>query len=173
MSPGLLSPGEAERERVGRGPLRRRPVAGVGFFGHGVRRLRGDRRGPFQRPLRQQQAEVAAEVSDLVVDGGVQEPLGGRVVVEAVDDLVHQALDLTPASVGLPSTAAEAERLNDPKAVLHQAVGQVRGRRRPVDLGQIFPAIAQRQNLIELRKTASFATFEASVKAVLADLGCL
>jgi hypothetical protein len=79
----------------------------------------------------------------------------------------------TPASIGLPTSAVEAERLIDPKATLQQAIGHVRGRRRPVDLAQVFPAIAQRQDLRELRKAGSYELFEKSVKAALFDLGCL
>ena len=79
----------------------------------------------------------------------------------------------TPASIGLPLTAAEAEQLVDPKATLSRAVAEVRGRRRTVDLTQILPAIAQRQAFTELRKSASFRDFEAKVRTALDDLGCL
>lgn len=79
----------------------------------------------------------------------------------------------TPASIGLPLNPAQAERLIDPKATLQQAVAQVRGRRRNVDLAQVFPAIAQRQRLVELRKTASFRSFEKGIETALRDLGCL
>lgn len=78
-----------------------------------------------------------------------------------------------PASIGLPATPAAAERLVDPKATLRQAVAKVRGRRRTVDLAQVFPAIAQRQSLAELRKLASFQAFENCVRTALNDLGCL
>lgn len=79
----------------------------------------------------------------------------------------------TADSIGLPATPAEAERLPDPKATLQHAIGEVRGRRRPVDLSQVFPAIAQRQRLAELRKARSFQAFETSVARALNDLGCL
>jgi hypothetical protein len=79
----------------------------------------------------------------------------------------------SPASIGLPNDASEAERLGDPKAVLAAAVGKVRGRRRSFDAKQIFPAIAQRQSLSNLRKATSFAAFEGSLMAGLADLGCI
>lgn len=79
----------------------------------------------------------------------------------------------SPHSIGLPSDAHQAERLSDPKAVLAAAVRQVRGRRRPIDVKQIFPAIAQRQSLVSLRQSQSFAAFEASVVAALADLRCI
>src|ERR1022692_1991484 len=77
----------------------------------------------------------------------------------------------SPGSSGLPTSAAEAERLPDPKAVLSGAVAHVRGRRRRIDVKQIFPAIAQRQSFATLRQTRSFASFEASLLAALADLG--
>jgi hypothetical protein len=78
-----------------------------------------------------------------------------------------------PASIGLPSSADQAERLGNPKAVLAGAVSKVRGRRRAFDVKQIFPAIAQRQSLANLRQAGSFGAFEASVLAALADLGCI
>ena len=77
------------------------------------------------------------------------------------------------ASLGLPTTPAEAERLIDPKATLRQAIAQVRGRRRAIDLAQVFPAIAQRQSLAELRKSPSFQAFEDGVRKALNDLHCL
>ena len=79
----------------------------------------------------------------------------------------------SPGSIGLPGDANRAERLGDPKAVLAAAMVQVRGRRRDPDVKQIFPAIAQRQSLTKLRFARSFAAFEASVLAALADLGCI
>jgi Domain of unknown function (DUF4276) len=79
----------------------------------------------------------------------------------------------SPSAIGLPGDANEAERLGDPKAVLAAAVGRVRGRRRPFDAKQIFPAIAQRQSLDNLRMAKSFAAFELSLRAGLADLGCI
>jgi hypothetical protein len=79
----------------------------------------------------------------------------------------------TPNSIGLPATGDQAERLVDPKAVLQQAVAQVRGRRRPIELSQVFPAIAQRQDLGALRRVASFRRFEDSLRTALDDLGCL
>ena len=79
----------------------------------------------------------------------------------------------TASSIGLPTTAGQAERLVDPKSTLKQAVAQVRGRRRPVELSQVFPAIALRQDLATLRGLASFRRFEDSVRTALDDLGCL
>lgn len=76
-------------------------------------------------------------------------------------------------TIGLPNGAAEAERLQDPKATLRDAIHLVRGRRKPVDLAQVFPAIAQRQRLDELRKSPSFQVFEAHVKAALRLVHCL
>lgn len=78
-----------------------------------------------------------------------------------------------PASLGLPANAREAERLTDPKAVLVAAVNQIRGRRRPFDPKQIYPAIAQRQSLSTLRRARSFSVFEASLVAALGSIGCV
>jgi hypothetical protein len=60
----------------------------------------------------------------------------------------------SPESIGLPGNAVQAERLGDPKAVLEAAVSQVRKRRRLFDAKQIFPAIAQRQSLVNLREAS-------------------
>jgi hypothetical protein len=79
----------------------------------------------------------------------------------------------TPEAIGLPGTAYEAERLREPKAVLAGAIVQVRGRRRPVDVKQVFPAIAQRQSFAALRNARSFIAFETTVVAALSDLGCI
>jgi hypothetical protein len=79
----------------------------------------------------------------------------------------------TPASIGLPANAHQAERLGDPKATLTQAMAHVRGRRRHLDIKQIVPAIAQRQSLARLRHAGSFAVFEAGLVAALADLGAI
>lgn len=79
----------------------------------------------------------------------------------------------SPASIGLPGNANQAERLRDPKGILASAVGRVRGRRRSFSAVQIFPAIAQRQDLANLREARSFAIFEANLMAALADLGCI
>src|SRR5580658_3155737 len=79
----------------------------------------------------------------------------------------------SPESIGLPVNAAQAERLGDPKAVLSDAVDQVRGRRRHTDVKRIFPAIAQRQSLAKLRQPRSVAPLEANLLAALTDLGCI
>jgi len=79
----------------------------------------------------------------------------------------------SPDSIGLPISAVQAERLDDPKVVLARAVAQVRGRRRHFDVKQIFPAIAQRQSLDTLREARSFIAFEARLLVALNDLGCI
>lgn len=79
----------------------------------------------------------------------------------------------TAASLSLPANPAAAERLTDPKATLLEAVSQVRGRRRAIDLGQVFPAIAQRQSLAQLRRSKSFERFEQKVRVALYGLGCI
>lgn len=79
----------------------------------------------------------------------------------------------SPSSVGLPSNASQAEQLKNPKQTLASAVKQIRGRRRPFTTNQVFPAIAQRQDLAYLRQSKSFASFENSLIAALSDLGCI
>ncbi|MGV9006969.1 MAG: hypothetical protein ACOH1H_09565 [Brevundimonas sp.] len=76
-------------------------------------------------------------------------------------------------SLGLPASAGEAERLVDPKAVLANAVQIIRGRRKSFEVSQIFPAIAQRQRLAELRRTASFRQFEGQLRTALTRLHAL
>ncbi|WP_292069645.1 DUF4276 family protein [Brevundimonas sp. UBA7534] len=75
--------------------------------------------------------------------------------------------------VGLPRNAAEAERIVDPKATLKAAADAVRGRRRPQSSSQMFPAIAQRQDLNSLRHSDSFRQFENQVIAALRSLNCI
>jgi len=79
----------------------------------------------------------------------------------------------SPTSIGLPTTARQAEALPDPKATLEAAVRQVRGRRRPFNVKQIFAAIAQRQSFAQLRLSKSFYEFEGCLTTALADIGCV
>jgi len=92
--------------------------------------------------------------------------------VLADPDAVTAALGFRgrPESIGLPVSGTEAERLPDPKSVLGAAIRQVRGRRRRVEPGQLFPAIAQRQSVVQLRLAPSFARFDHNLAAALADL---
>lgn len=78
-----------------------------------------------------------------------------------------------PAEVGLPGDARSAERLNDPKQVLTAAIEAVAGRHRRQNIGNLFPAIAQRQPLDRLRRSASFSQFEARLRACLELSGCI
>lgn len=76
--------------------------------------------------------------------------------------------------VGLPSNAIAAERLVDPKATLAAALRLIAGpRRRRVQVEQLFPAIAQRQSIDELRRSRSFQEFEARLVACLQSMGCI
>ena len=88
---------------------------------------------------------------------------------------VTSALGYTglPASIGLPLTAADAEQLADPKATLRGAIQIVRGRRGTINVDDLFPAIALRQSLDELRSTSSFTAFEKELYLALADIGCV
>lgn len=79
-----------------------------------------------------------------------------------------------PQAIGLPATAAEAERLIDPKAAIEQAISEVRrGRRDSGDASQIFAAVAQRQALERLRGSDSFRQFEARLQVGLDHIGAL
>ena len=79
----------------------------------------------------------------------------------------------SPESVGLPCDAGQAEQLKSPKETLASAVKQIRGKRRPFTATQIFPAIAQRQDLTALRRSKSFASFEQNLIRALGELGCV
>jgi hypothetical protein len=78
-----------------------------------------------------------------------------------------------PAEVGLPSDARAAERLGDPKKTLRAAVEAITGRRRRQPIDNIFPAIAQRQQLDLLRRSQSFMQFEERLRACLRTTGCI
>lgn len=78
-----------------------------------------------------------------------------------------------PTSIGLPVTAAAAEQLADPKAALRDAMQIVRGRRRTINVDDLFTAIALRQSLDALRRTNSFTAFEKDLYLALADIGCV
>lgn len=78
-----------------------------------------------------------------------------------------------PSEIGLPPDAQSAERLSDPKRVLSEAVERVAGRRRVQRIENLFPAIAQRQQLDLLRKSASFLEFEERLRQCLRALRCV
>lgn len=78
-----------------------------------------------------------------------------------------------PQALGLPSTATEAESLNDPKAVLQMAANEVLGRRAKRGFGQLFTTIAQTQSIDMLRGSRSFSDFETRLKQGLRSLGCI
>jgi hypothetical protein len=94
--------------------------------------------------------------------------LGDR---EAVGGALGYRGDLV--ALGLPADAVEAERLEDPKQVLLQAIRTIRGRRAPARVQQVIPAIAQRQDFGRLRRSASFRAFESSLADALRSLGCI
>jgi hypothetical protein len=79
----------------------------------------------------------------------------------------------TPEEVGIPTSAAQAERERDPKAALKSAMISIRGRRRAVEPDVLFSAIAQRQNLDKLRESASFQEFEQRLSRAMISLGCI
>jgi hypothetical protein len=79
-----------------------------------------------------------------------------------------------PSDIGLPNDARAAERLPDPKATLEAAVKKVRGRRRrSMNIGHLYSAIAQRQSFDALRASSSFRDFEFRLRVGLADIGCI
>lgn len=88
---------------------------------------------------------------------------------------VTAALGFTgsPAAIGLPANAREAERLAQPKAALETAVRAVRGKNRRFNVQQLFSLIAQKQSIAALRHAPSFVDFETSLHEALADLRCV
>lgn len=93
--------------------------------------------------------------------------------VMADPEAVAATLGITRVEqLDLPVDARAAERLADPKAKLQQALNLVaRGRRRRVE--DLYPSIAQRQDLIKLRASLSFAAFENSLRAALRSLALI
>lgn len=93
--------------------------------------------------------------------------------VIADPDAVAATLGVTrPERLRLPADARAAERLADPKARLEQALSLVsRGRRRRVE--DLYPSIAQRQDLAKLRVSESFAAFEQGLRTALRSYGLL
>ena len=77
------------------------------------------------------------------------------------------------SKVGLPQTAAAAERLVDPKRKLEEVVRQISGRRVKDVANKVLPLIAQEQDLDLLRGSDSFQRFEASLSTCLVSLGCI
>jgi hypothetical protein len=77
------------------------------------------------------------------------------------------------SEIGLPSDAAEAETLGDPKSVLSAVARKIRGRRRSLSATDLYPAIAQRQAFDRLRTSRSFRAYEANLCRALASLGCI
>ncbi len=78
----------------------------------------------------------------------------------------------TPQSIGLPSGAAAAERLVDPKATLVEIASGLQGRAR-LQSSQLLGAIARDQRIEELRRARSFQLFEGALREALRSLGCL
>ena len=77
-----------------------------------------------------------------------------------------------PAELGLPAGAEQAEAHLDPKGCLHSALRAVRGPRGSRG-DSLLPAIAQRQSMDALRRSASFQELERSLHTALGDLGIL
>ena len=76
------------------------------------------------------------------------------------------------ACLGLPGNPREAERYQDPKSCLDSALRRVTNNPRR-QARTLLPAIAQRQSIAELRRSASFRDFESRLKTALQDLGIL
>ncbi len=78
----------------------------------------------------------------------------------------------TPAELGLPTGAEQAEAHPDPKGCLDSALLAVRGPRRSRG-DSLLPAIAQRQSMDALRRSTSFQELERDLRTALGDLGTL
>lgn len=77
-----------------------------------------------------------------------------------------------PSDLDLPGDAVRADAHPDPKACLEGALRSVRGNRRSRSV-TLLPAIAQRQSIDALRRSASFQVFERNLLSGLRDLGVL
>ena len=82
-------------------------------------------------------------------------------------EAVGAALELSGRvkSIDWPQTPAEAERVQDPKALLVAAVRSVRGARAS-RIDSVLSSVAQRQSLSILRGAPSFAQFEQRLFAL-------
>lgn len=78
----------------------------------------------------------------------------------------------TPAELGLPVGAEQAEAHPDPKGCLDSALRTVRGSRGSRG-DSLLPAIAQRQSMDALRRSTSFQELERNLHTALGDLGIL
>ena len=76
------------------------------------------------------------------------------------------------ADLGLPDNPGEAERYQDPESCLDSALRRVTNNPRR-QVHTLLPAIAQRQSISELRRSASFSDFESRLETALQDLGIL
>ena len=76
------------------------------------------------------------------------------------------------ADLGLPDNPGEAERYQNPKSCLDSALRRVTNNPRR-QARTLLPAIAQRQSIAELRRSASFSDFESRLETALQDLGIL
>lgn len=75
------------------------------------------------------------------------------------------------ADLGLPSTAALAEALPDPKGILSAAIDEVVGRRRRPGPSLYFARIAQAQSIDALRRSRSFRQLETDLRRAMSSFG--
>jgi len=90
-------------------------------------------------------------------------------------EAVTAALGVTgaPSRYDLPTSAAGAENLPDPKRVLERVTLKIRGRRARRGGSDLLPLIAQAQTLTALRGSRSFRAFETDLRRALRSLGYL
>lgn len=75
-----------------------------------------------------------------------------------------------PSGVGLPASASEAERIQDPKLCLNEVINQIRGgRHRKRGDRNVFAAVAQNQRIEILRGSESFSEFECRLRSALEE----
>ena len=77
-----------------------------------------------------------------------------------------------PSELGLPSTAAAAERIGNPKTKLDEVVRSVSQRAYRGGTSRLLSLIAQEQDIEMLRGCSSFQAFEISLLKCLSVLGC-
>lgn len=95
--------------------------------------------------------------------------------VLADPEAVMEALGIAgdPISYGLPSDAAAAEALLDPKAALISVTSRLSRRKSQRNSSALFSRVAQGQRLEALRGSRSFQSFEADLRRALVSLGYL
>lgn len=138
--------------------------------------VHADGKGQVDRVRREQVDPGAEAVRELDV------PCVGAIPVKEMEawtlcdgDALRHAFStaLDDATLGVPSRAAEVERISDPKEALNAIHRQVVGRRRTSRAVSFLPRLAEELSLARLRGVPAFAELERELRLVLEERGYL